>query len=148
MPESTADDCTGGPPARPGRDLEATAVVSTVLVVDDEPDVRLVARVILQAAGYEVEECVSGEDALSHLEAAPVPDAVLLDVRMPGIDGWEVLRRLRNNPTSERVPVVVFTADLRLADDAPYALEDGDFFLAKPFDPDDLVGLIRRATQN
>lgn len=117
-----------------------------VLIVDDEPDVRLVARVILEAVGYEVDEAASGEDALDALDGLALPDVLLLDVRMPGIDGWEVLRRVRGGPERLRLlPVVIFTADIALAEQAPMPLQERDFFLGKPFDPDDLISLVGAA---
>jgi len=122
--------------------------VGTVLIVDDEPDVRLVARVILEAVGYDVEEAPSGEAALDALEASALPDVLLLDVRMPGIDGWEVLRRVRRAEGQLRdLPVVIFTADISLAEQAPVALAEREFFLGKPFDPDDLIDLVGRAAE-
>jgi len=120
--------------------------VGAVLIVDDEPDVRLVTRVILEAVGYDVDEAEDGERALAALQAGAVPDVVLLDVRMPGIDGWEVLRRLRSGPDPLRLlPIVIFTADIALAEQAPVPLEEREFFLGKPFDPDDLVSLVGQA---
>lgn len=120
--------------------------MGAVLVVDDEADVRLVARVILEAVGYDVREAESGEAALAALEDGYLPDVMLLDVRMPGIDGWEVLHRLRRNPGDfADLPVVVFTADISIAEQAPIAFCDREFFLGKPFDPDDLVGQVARA---
>ena len=117
--------------------------MSTVLIVDDEPDVRLVTRVILEAAGYDVFEAESGEAALDALSAGELPDVLLLDVRMPGIDGWEVLRRLRGQPGQLcDLPVVIFTADISVAEQAPVELAEREFFLGKPFDPDDLVELV------
>lgn len=118
-----------------------------VLVVDDEPDVRLVARVILEAAGHHVDEAGSGEAALDHLDRSTVPDVVLLDVRMPGLDGWEVLRRIRRNPGVPTIPVVIFTADIDAAAEAPLHLREHEFFLAKPFDPDELVQLLVQAVR-
>jgi CheY-like chemotaxis protein len=117
-----------------------------VLIVDDEPDVRLVTRVILEAVGHEVDEVESGERALDVLGDGSLPDVLLLDVRMPGIDGWEVLRRVRGaaGPLGS-LPVVIFTADISLAEQAPVPLRERDFFLGKPFDPDDLISLIDRA---
>ena len=117
----------------------------TVLVVDDEPDVRLIARVVLSAAGFEVQEVGSGEAALAVLEGGNPPDVVLLDVRMPGLDGWEVLRRLRSDPTSAELPVVVFTADLGARSEARTELDDGDLFVTKPFQPDELLDVVRAA---
>jgi len=120
--------------------------VGAVLIVDDEPDVRLVTRVILEAVGYDVDEAEDGERALAALQAGAVPDVVLLDVRMPGLDGWEVLRRLRSGPDPLRLlPIVIFTADIALAEQAPVPLEEREFFLGKPFDPDDLVSLVGQA---
>jgi len=121
-------------------------VGGAVLIVDDEPDVRLVARVILEAVGYDVDEAASGEDALDALDGPALPDVLLLDVRMPGIDGWEVLRRVRGGPDPLRLlPVVIFTADIALAEQAPVPLRERDFFLGKPFDPDDLISLVGAA---
>ena len=122
--------------------------MSSVLVVDDEPDVRLVTRVILEAAGYDVWEAESGEAALDALGGEHLPDVLLLDVRMPGIDGWEVLRRVRGGPGLLcDLPVVIFTADIASAEQAPVALADREFFLSKPFDPDDLVELVGQAAK-
>lgn len=121
-------------------------MAGAVLIVDDEPDVRLVARVILEAVGYDVLEVESGEAALDLLGSGDLPDVVLLDVRMPGIDGWEVLRRVRTAPSPlDRLPVVIFTADISLAEQAPVPLEEREFFLAKPFEPDELVALVGQA---
>ncbi len=122
--------------------------MSGVLVVDDEADVRLVARVILEAAGYDVHEADSGEAALTALDDGLVPDVLLLDVRMPGIDGWEVLDRLRTAPGKfNDLPVVVFTADISMAEQAPIDFAEREFFLGKPFDPDELVAQVQRATE-
>ena len=122
--------------------------MAAVLVVDDEPDVRLVTRVILEAAGYDVQEAESGEAALDALGGGHLPDVLLLDVRMPGIDGWEVLRRLRCGPGQLcDLPVVVFTADISYAEQAPVELCEREFFLGKPFDPDDLVDLVGLAAK-
>lgn len=119
-----------------------------VLIVDDEPDVRLVTRVILEAAGFDIHEADCGEAALDALGGGYLPDVLLLDVRMPGIDGWEVLRRLRHEPGSLcDLPVVIFTADISVAEQAPVPLAEREFFLGKPFDPDDLVDLVTRAAE-
>ena len=114
-----------------------------VLVVDDEPDVRLLARLVLTTGGHEVLEAASGEEALASLATGPRPDAVLLDIRMPGIDGWEVLRRLRADPDLEALPVVIFTAHLSARDEAPAA--SYSHFLTKPFEPDELLGAVESA---
>ncbi len=120
--------------------------MTSVLIVDDEPDVRLVARIILEGAGYDVSEAASGEEALDTLDRDGPPGVILLDVRMPGIDGWEVLHRLRKSPGEHRtLPVVVFTADMSSVDRAPVEFAEREFFLAKPFAPDQLVASIEAA---
>jgi len=67
---------------------------ATVLVVEDEADVMLTFRIVLQTAGYKVVEACTGEDALALLESF-VPDAMIVDLRLPGIDGWQVLASIR-----------------------------------------------------
>lgn len=119
--------------------------MAVVLVVDDEPDVRLIARLVLTSAGYEVIEADSGEAALAHFEGDRRPDAVLLDVRMKGIDGWETLRRLRDDPSASDLPVVIFTAQLSASKDAPSPWKNYEHFLTKPFDPDGLLEAVRTA---
>lgn len=115
-----------------------------VLVVDDEPDVRLIARIVLGAADHDVVEVGTGEAALALFDEGPPADVVLLDVRLPGLDGWEVLRRIRSDPATATLPVVVFTADLTASHDAPADLA-GEVVLTKPFQADQLVDAVRRA---
>lgn len=114
-----------------------------VLVIDDEADVRLLYRVNLRHAGYEVLEANDGargiEAVLEHR-----PDAVVLDLMMPNVDGFEVLKILRADPVSSDVPVLVLTADA-LSDDHRHCYELGaDDVITKPFVPEALTqGLSR-----
>jgi CheY-like chemotaxis protein len=119
--------------------------VLTVMVVDDEPDVRLIARLVLGAAQFEVLEVDSAASALEQLAAGGTPDVLLLDVRMPGLDGWGLLRQLRADPTFEHLPVVVFTADLSARGEAPDELREGDVLITKPFQADDLLQAVQSA---
>jgi len=106
-----------------------------VLVVDDEDDVREVVSATLRLlAGWRVTEASSGEEAIA-LAVADVPDAVLLDVMMPGMSGNEVLDRLRADATTRDVPVIMMTA--RAGFDAANVI-------SKPFDPLMLPGRIRK----
>jgi DNA-binding response OmpR family regulator len=109
--------------------------VSKVLIVDDEPNVRLVFRTTLDAAGYEVTEAADGESALDVLHGGPV-DLVFLDLRMPGMDGLEVLQRLR--AAGDHTPVIIVTAH----GDVPNAVQAMKLgaidFLGKPLSPADL----------
>jgi two-component system response regulator GlrR len=119
--------------------------MSLVLVVDDEADVRLVARVILASAGHEVVEADSGEAAMTRLDKDAVPDVVLLDIRMPGIDGWDLLGRIRDHPRHHALPVVVFTAHVTARGEAPPRFRDYEHFLTKPFKPDELLAAVDAA---
>jgi len=104
-----------------------------VLVVDDDAKILRFVRTSLTLAGYEVVTATTGEEALQ-LQKSKKPDVMLLDIFMPGMDGFEVLRRLR--ATSE-LPVIVFSAHASAAGEA-LGLGANDF-LAKPFMPDELA---------
>ena len=117
----------------------------TVMVVDDEADVRLIARLVLGAAAFDVLEVDSGVSAMAELEAGRHPDVLLLDVRMPGLDGWSVLRQIRADPSLEHLPVVVFTADMSARGEAPDELREGDVLITKPFQADDLLRAVQTA---
>jgi len=114
-----------------------------VLVIDDEADVRLLYRVNLRHAGYEVLEADDGdhgiEATLEHL-----PDAIVLDLMMPRTDGFEVLRTLRAHPDANEVPVLVLTADARAADHRLAYELGADDVITKPFMPEALTQGISR----
>jgi DNA-binding response OmpR family regulator len=116
----------------------------TILVVDDEPDIRVLARVTLQSAGFDVLEAGTGEDAISMVKAQ-TPDAMLLDVRLPGMDGWAVLESLRESAALSDLPVVVFSAH-EMGQATVKAHQLGSVgFLAKPFMPEELVSAMNSA---
>lgn len=107
--------------------------VIKVLVIDDEPDVRFLLRVNLEADGFAVGEASSGE-ALS-VAWLDRPDAIILDLMMPGMDGWEMLAHLKADPFTQDIPVIIVTARAGF-DDRQQVLEKGAAaFVSKPFDP-------------
>lgn len=105
-----------------------------ILVVDDEPAIVRLVRAKLQADGYGVLTAASGEEALRLVEAER-PDLMILDVMMPGIDGYETLRRSRGN---SRIPVIMLTARVGDADTLKGLHGGADDFVTKPFNPDEL----------
>jgi DNA-binding response OmpR family regulator len=109
-----------------------------VLVADDDPDILLLITLTLERDGYDV---VAAKDGLSALAAAiaRVPHLVLLDLMMPGLDGYEVTRRLRGEPITKDVPIVIVTAAAEESQ-AARALEVGaDAYMKKPFSPRELL---------
>jgi len=121
---------------------EEKAQGGRMLVVDDiEANVRLLSR-ILKNAGHEISTAQSGQEALEKVLSEP-PDVVLLDVMMPGMDGFEVCRRLRADPQTSTLPIVMVTA-LQETEDRVKALEAGaDDFLTKPVDSVEVVARVR-----
>jgi DNA-binding response OmpR family regulator len=115
--------------------------VTKVLIVDDEPDVLLLLRINLEAAGYQAVLAADGETALERI-ADSAPDLVLLDIMMPVMDGWGVLRVLADRSDAPLVVVVSAKSSDR---DIVRALTSGAMeYITKPFDPDDLTGVVER----
>jgi two-component system, cell cycle response regulator len=115
-----------------------------VLVVDDDPLVRNLLSAVLHDANFDLIEAVDGHEALA-LAASNPPDVVVLDVMMPGIDGYEVCRMLRADPDFATTRIVILTAK-----SAPGAREEAihagaDAFFTKPFSPLDLIETVMGA---
>jgi two-component system, OmpR family, response regulator MprA len=121
-----------------------------VLVVDDERAVRESLRRALELEGYEIELAEDGEAALRRLQANGEPDAMILDVLMPGIDGLEVCRRLRDQ--GSRLPVLMLTARVEVENRVEGLDAGADDYLTKPFALDELKArlraLLRRTTNS
>ena len=116
-------------------------MAARVLVIDDEGPIRLLCRVNLEAAGmtvYEAEDGVTGV-AVARMER---PDVILLDVMMPGMDGWEVFGAFVQDEETAAIPVVFLTARAELRDQARGLELGGVDYVTKPFDPLELAPLI------
>lgn len=113
-----------------------------VLVVDDEPQVVWMLQFGLEADGYET---VAARDGVAALEAVREhrPNVVLLDVMMPVLDGWSVLETLRSLPEQDRPRVVILSARASRDDRAKAEELGADAFVAKPFNVDDVLGVVR-----
>jgi len=112
-----------------------------VLVIDDEAPIRLLCRVNLEAEGKTVFEAESGERGLE-LAREERPDAILLDVMMPGLDGWMVAQRLLEDEATRRIPIIFLTARADIRDRARGLGAGGLDYITKPFNPVDLAELV------
>jgi DNA-binding response OmpR family regulator len=116
-------------------------MAAKVLVIDDEAPIRLLCRVNLEAEGMEVVEAEDGTVGLE-LARSEKPDVILLDVMMPGMDGWEVLQALQADEGTSEIPIVFLTARAELRDRAQGLELGGIDYVTKPFNPVELAPLV------
>jgi DNA-binding response OmpR family regulator len=112
------------------------------LVIDDEAPIRLLCRVNLEAEGVEVLEAADGATGLG-LAKREKPDAILLDVMMPGLDGWSVAERLLSDEETAAIPIIFLTARADLRDRVRGMDAGGLDYVTKPFNPVELASLVR-----
>ena len=114
-----------------------------ILVVDDQPDIRLMCRVNLQLEGYEVLEAGDGEAGLEMVRNEH-PDLILLDVMMPGLDGWQFMEAIKADASTAQIPIVLLTARVQREDEIRGWLSGAADYLPKPFNPSTLTEVVRR----
>jgi CheY-like chemotaxis protein len=119
-----------------------TATSRPVLVVDDDCDVRDSVKDVLQDAGFSAVCVKNGEEALSYLRSQPTPRAVLLDLFMPVMSGWEFVRRVRASSSFGTVPIVVITAG------EPHWGYPSSLVLRKPLEPEQLVRVLSELSES
>ena len=113
-----------------------------ILVVEDQEDNRRIMRDLLNSAGYEVIEAVTGEEGVAAAETHR-PDLILMDIQLPGLDGYEATRQIKANPDLEHIPIIVVTSYALSGDDVK-AFEAGcNAYVSKPFSPRELLAKIR-----
>ena len=112
-----------------------------LLIVDDEPNLLRAVAACLRSEGYEVDAVRSGEEALIHVAQA-LPDLIISDIRMPRMDGHMLARQLRANPRTDLIPIVFLTAKDERSDRIAGFRSGVDAYLAKPFEPDELLAVI------
>ena len=117
--------------------------MTTVLVIDDEEPIRLLCSVNLAAEGIEVLEAADGPSGLDEARKHQ-PDVVLLDVMMPGLDGWRVAEQLLEDERTSEIPIIFLTARAEFRDRARGLDIGGVDYVTKPFNPLDLAPLVRR----
>src|SRR5215210_1909777 len=113
-----------------------------VLVIDDEAPIRLLCRVNLEAEGMTVLEAADGPSGVDKARGE-LPDVVLLDVMMPGLDGWQVAEELLDDERTRGIPIIFLTARAELRDRARGLDVGGIDYVTKPFNPVDLAPLVR-----
>lgn len=123
--------------------FETTERTRRVLVVDDSDAIRGLIAVNLQLEGFDVRQAVDGQHALEVLTEWR-PDVITLDVVMPRLGGFETLERLRADPDTSGIPVVVVTARAQAVDRARGEALGADAYIAKPFEPAELVSVVGR----
>ncbi len=117
-------------------------MASRVLVVEDEPDIRDLLAFHLERGGYQVTRAATGPEALRQLRAAP-PDLVILDLMLPEMDGLEVCRRLRAEPATAALPVIMLTAKGDEVDRVVGLELGADDYVVKPFSPKEVLARVR-----
>jgi DNA-binding response OmpR family regulator len=121
-------------------------VATRVLVIDDEAPIRLLCRVNLEAEKMEVLEAADGPSGLEKARSE-TPDVILLDVMMPGLDGWRVAEELLDDDRTAGIPIVFLTARAELRDRARGIDLGGVDYVTKPFNPVELAPLVRDLLQ-
>jgi CheY-like chemotaxis protein len=121
-----------------------------VLVVDDTAQIRLLLRLNLELEGFVVDEVEDGASCLAWLRdpARPRPDVVTMDAVMEPVDGWTAVGQIRRDPTLRDLPVVMLTASVQAHQRARATSVGVDAFVAKPFDPDNVMDVIRRLSNS
>jgi CheY-like chemotaxis protein len=113
--------------------------VAKILVIDDEAAMRFLIRMAFEVEGHEVDEAAHGQAALDIIESGWVPDLIATDYMMPVMDGAELIARIRSDPRTREVPVVMISASA-----GAEQRSEPDLFLRKPFDPVALAGHAER----
>ena len=112
------------------------------LVIEDQEDNRQIVRDLVTASGYELIEATSGEDGLE-AAARERPDLILMDIQLPGIDGYEVTRRIKADPKLSKIPIIAVTSYALSGDDKKAFAAGCDGYVTKPYSPRLLLAKIR-----
>ena len=118
-----------------------------ILAVDDERHIVRLVQVNLERAGYQVISAFDGKEALKKVESEK-PDLIVLDVMMPHMDGFEVLKRLKSDDKTKNIPVVMLTAKAQDADVFRGWASGVDCYLTKPFNPIELLTFVKRIVES
>ena len=114
-----------------------------VLIIEDEKLIILSTQMVLEASGFRVDSAMDGEEGIQKAKQS-APDLILLDIMMPGIDGWETLTRLKQETSTSEIPVVIFTAREHSRGHQKSAEMGAADYFRKPFEPDELIELVEK----
>jgi two-component system cell cycle response regulator DivK len=120
--------------------------MSTVLIVEDNDKNMKLARDVLQAKGYQTLEAETGEEGV-RLAKEKVPDLVLMDIQLPGINGIEAFRQIRADPKTARIPVVALTASVTPTDRSQITAAGFDAFVGKPINLKEFLDTVKRLAE-
>ena len=120
--------------------------MSTVLIVEDNDKNMKLARDVLQAKGYQTLEAETGEEGVK-LAKENVPDLVLMDIQLPGINGIEAFKQLRADPTTARIPIVALTASVTPTDRSQITAAGFDAFVGKPINLKEFLDTVKRLVE-
>ena len=113
-----------------------------ILAIEDHEENRRILRLLLASAGFEMIEALTGEDGVAMAEKER-PDLILMDIQLPGLDGYEATRRIKANEVLRRIPLIVVTSYALSGDDAKALAAGADGYVAKPFSPRALLAKVR-----
>ncbi|MCX8094526.1 MAG: response regulator [Candidatus Goldbacteria bacterium] len=114
-----------------------------IMIVDDEPDIVKIVKISMNLANMDCIECFSGEECLEKLEKGEIPDLILLDIMMPGISGYEVCKKIKENKAWDKIKIVMLTAKGQKGDAEEGLKVGADDYIIKPFDPYELIEMVK-----
>jgi two-component system cell cycle response regulator DivK len=118
-----------------------------ILVIEDQEDNRRILRDLLTSVGYEIIEAVTGEEGVT-AATTHVPDLILMDIQLPGLDGYDATRRIKANPVLRHIPIIAVTSYALSGDDVKAFAAGCDGYVSKPFSPRVLMAKIREFLQD
>ena len=114
-----------------------------ILVVEDQEDNRRILRDLLTANGFEIVEAVTGEEGV-RLAGECLPDLILMDIQLPGLDGYEAARRIKSDAALSGIPIIAVTSYALSGDDVKAKEAGCDDYVSKPFSPRELLEIVRK----
>ena len=117
--------------------------MSKILLIEDHEDNRRIVRDLVTSVGYELLEATTGEEGVA-MAAAHIPGLILMDIQLPGIDGYETTRRIRADPALQHIPIIAVTSYALSGDDVKAREAGCDDYVTKPFSPRVLLAKIRQ----